>query len=147
MRRYKDDDLGGRIMNYVVSGNVDMIKGLLELKFLNPQYDTFNYTGSTNHHNAGDLYLLLELLAAQYETIPNYKDMIDLLLRHGNHVDDHADAITPLELALIHKNFPVAAYLMSKGGTYNIEEIADFSKAVGVDVVAEMNVEYTKLTG
>ena len=143
MRRYRDD-FGGRIMNYIVTGNVDIFKTLLEIKFLHPQYDTFDFTGG-NTGNPEDSYLMLELIADQNEAIPNYKEMIDLVLLNGAHVDDHAGPITPLEFALIRKNFAVAAYLMSKGGTYNIEEIADFSKGVGVDVVAEMNAEYAKL--
>ena len=143
MRRYLDD-FGGRIMNYIVTGNVAIVKTLLEIKFLHPQYDTFDFTGG-NTGNPEDSYLMLELIADQNEATPNYKEMIDLVLSHGAHVDDHAGPITPLEFALIRKNFAVAAYLMSKGGTYNIEEIADFSKGVGVDVVAEMNEEYAKL--
>ena len=131
-------------MNYIVTGNVAIVKTLLEIKFLHPQYDTFDFTGG-NTGNPEDSYLMLELIADQNEAIPNYKEMIDLFLSHGGHVDDHAGPITPLEFALIRKNFAVAAYLMSKGGTYNIEEIADFSKGVGVDVVAEMNAEYAKL--
>jgi hypothetical protein len=131
-------------MNYIVTGNVDIFKTLLEIKFLHPQYDTFDFTGG-NTGNPEDSYLMLELIADQNEAIPNYKEMIDLILLNGAHVDDHAGPITPLEFALIRKNFAVAAYLMSKGGTYNIEEIADFSKGVGVDVVAEMNAEYAKL--
>ena len=131
-------------MNYIVTGNVAIVKTLLEIKFLHPQYDTFDFTGG-NTGNPEDSYLMLELIADQNEAIPNYKEMIDLFLSHGGDVDDHAGPITPLEFALIRKNFAVAAYLMSKGGTYNIEEIADFSKGLGVDVVAEMNAEYAKL--
>lgn len=133
-------------MHYIVTGNIDMIKTLLEIKFLHPQYDTFDFTGG-NTGNPEDSYLMLELIADQNEAIPNYKEMIDLILSHGGHVDDHAGPITPLEFALIKQNYSVAAYLMSKGGTYNIGEISDFSKAVGVDVVAMMNEEYVKLTG
>lgn len=145
MRRYNNDDLSGRIMNYIVTGNVSIIKTLLEIKFLDPQYDTFDYTGG-NTRNPEDLYLMLELIASQNEAIPNYKEMIDLILSHGAHVDDHADAITPLELAIINKNLSVAAYLMHKGGTYNIEEIKDFCDSVKIDLVAKMNEEYAKLS-
>ena len=159
MRKYRDD-FGGRIMNYILTGNVAIMKSLLEIKFLDPQYDTFDFTGG----NAGnpedpygrairecltsggeDSYLLLELIADQNGPIPNYKEMIDLILSHGAHVDDHAGAITPLEFAIIKQNIPVAAYLMSKGGTYNIEEIKDFCDSVKIDLVAMMNEEYAKL--
>ena len=141
MRKYNNDNLGGRIMNYIVTGNVSMMKTLLEIKFLDPQYDAFNHMSN----NPEDSYLMLELIASQNEAIPNYREMIDLILSHGAHVDDHADAITPLELALIHQNIPVAAYLMHKGGTYNIEEIKDFCNSVKIDLVAKMNEEYTKI--
>ena len=143
MRRYNNDNLGGRIMNYIVTGNVSMMKTLLEIKFLDPQYDAFN--DDMGNNNPEDLYLMLELIASQNEVIPNYREMIDLILSHGAHVDDHADAITPLELALIHQNIPVAAYLMHKGGTYNIEEIKDFCDSVKIDLVAKMNEEYAKI--
>jgi hypothetical protein len=143
MRKYRDD-FGGRIVNYIVTGNVAIIKALLEIKFLHPQYDTFDFTGG-NTGNPEDSYLILELIADQNGPIPNYKEMIDLILSHGAHVDDHSGPITPLEFALIKQNIPVAAYLMSKGGTYNIEEIKDFCDSVKIDLVAMMNEEYAKL--
>ena len=88
---------------------------------------------------------MIEVIAKQYGPIPNYKEMIDLILSNGSHVDDHSDAITPLEQAIIHQNYPVAAYLQFKGGTFNLEEINAFSTSVQIDLLANVKKEFDKL--
>lgn len=135
----------GRIINYILKGNVEMIKSLLEIKFLDPQYDVLNTVAKKSSNNPEDHHLILEVIAKQYEPIPNYKEMIDLILSHGSHVDDHADAITPLEQAIVHQNYPVAAYLQMKGGTFNLEEINAFSESVHIDLLGNVKKEFDKL--
>jgi len=134
----------GRLLSYILKGNVDMIKSLIDIKFLNIQYDTFSTVGGSSN-NPEDHHLMLEVIAKQYGPIPNYKEMIDLILSNGSHVDDHSDAITPLEQAIIHQNYPVAAYLQLKGGTFNLEEINAFSESVHIDLLANVKKEFDKL--
>lgn len=134
----------GRLLSYILKGNVEMIKALLELKFLDLQYDTFSTVGGSSN-NPEDRHLMLEVIAKQYAPIPNYKEMIDLILSNGSHVDDHSDAITPLEQAIIHQNYPVAAYLQLKGGTFNLDEINAFSTSVQIDLLANVKKEFDKL--
>ena len=145
MRRYNSDTLEGRILTYIVNGNLDMIKSLLELKFLDLQYDTFNTMGSNSNENPEDRHMLLEVIAMQSVAIPRYKEMIDLILSHGSHVDDHANAITPLQLAIVHQNYKVAAYLQLKGGTFNLEEINAFSESVRVNLLENLKEEFNLL--
>ena len=136
----------GRILSYILKGNVEMIKALLDIKFLDLQYDTFNTVGGKqSSNNPEDHHLILEVIAKKYQPIPNYKEMIDLILANGSHVDDHSDAITPLEQAIIHQNYPVAAYLQLKGGTFNLEEINAFSESVQIDLLANVKKEFDKL--
>lgn len=137
-------ELEKRVMRSILSGEVKMIQGLIDLKFLDPKHDVYNFTGGDSG-TPEDCYLALELIAARYNAIPNYKEMIDLFLSNGVHIDDHAGVITPLEQAMIHKNFPVAAYLQYKGGTYNVEEIKIFGKVVEVDLIEEVMKEINKL--
>lgn len=134
----------GRLLSYILKGNVEMIKALLELKFLDLQYDTFSTVGGSSN-NPEDHHLMLEVIAKQYAPIPNYKEMIDLILANGSHVDDHSDAITPLEQAIIHQNYPVAAYLQLKGGTFNLDEINAFSTSVQIDLLGNVKKEFDKL--
>lgn len=70
------DDYEGRIIEYILSGNTDMIKTLFDIGFLRPD-DTFNFTGG-NSNNPEDRCSALALIAKQYTTIPNYQQMIDL---------------------------------------------------------------------
>ena len=56
---------------------------------------------------------------------PDYKYLIDTLLNNKVPLDDGMP-LTPLEEAIQNKNFPTAAYLESKGGTYCLEEVAGF---------------------
>ena len=51
--------------------------------------------------------------------------MIDILLSNGVPIDD-AMPCTPLEEAILNKNYKTAAYLESKGATYCLEEVAGF---------------------
>ena len=139
------NEIGRRVMTHILKGNVPMIRGLLELGFLDPQYDMYTFTGGFSN-NPEDQYLAIELIASRHSPIPNYKEMIDLFLSQGVvHVDDHAGAITPLEMAIAHKNYAVAAYLQLKGGTYNVEEITKFGEDIGTNLIEELKVEFDKL--
>ena len=139
------NEIGLRVMTHILKGNIPIIRGLLELGFLDPQYDMYTFTGGFSN-NPEDQYLAIELIASRHSPIPNYKEMIDLFLSQGVvHVDDHSGPITPLELAIAHRNYPVAAYLQLKGGTYNVEEITKFSQEIGTNLIEELKVEFDKL--
>lgn len=136
------NEIGLRVKAYILKGDVAMIKGLLDLGFLSATSDVYDFTGNTNSNNPEDCYLAIELIASSRDKpIPNYKEMIDLFLANGAGVDDHAGAITPLEMAIIQQNYAVAAYLQLKGGTYNVEEVTEFSRQVGIDLIAGINAD------
>ena len=113
--------LPGRIVEALYGGNVELIQTLFDCDFLKST-DTFDLTGC-NRHESCDAVSMLHVLARR--PCPDYKYMIDTLLNNGVSIDDGMPC-TPLEEAIQSKNFPTAAYLESKGGTYSMEEVAGF---------------------
>jgi len=102
-----------RITKQIFKGNVDMIKDLLDIGFLLPEH-TFHGKNNTQ----------ITILQYVAETNPPCATaMINMLLSHGFKVDSGIWC-TPLEHAIRHGNFNIAAYLQSKGGTYSIEDVS-----------------------
>ena len=50
-----------------------------------------------------------------------------------------------METALIYKNFPTAAYLKAKGGTFRKEEVDKYNEISDIDIYAGLAYEYNKL--
>lgn len=113
--------LPGRIVEALYNGNVELIQTLFDAAFLEPT-DTFDLTGC-NRHDSSDAVSMLHVIARK--SCPDYKYMIDTLLSNGVPIDD-AMPCTPLEEAILNKNYKTAAYLESKGATYCLEEVAGF---------------------
>lgn len=113
--------LPGRIVEALYNGNVELIQTLFDAAFLEPT-DTFDLTGC-NRHDSSDAVSMLHVVARK--SCPDYKYMIDILLSNGVPIDD-AMPCTPLEEAILNKNYKTAAYLESKGATYCLEEVAGF---------------------
>lgn len=113
--------LPGRIVEALYNGNVELIQTLFDAAFLEPT-DTFDLTGC-NRHDSSDAVSMLHVIARK--SCPDYKYMIDILLSNGVPIDD-AMPCTPLEEAILNKNYKTAAYLESKGATYCLEEVAGF---------------------
>lgn len=113
--------LPGRIVEALYNGNVELIQTLFDAAFLEPT-DTFDLTGC-NRHDSSDAVSMLHVVARK--SCPDYKYMIDTLLSNGVPIDD-AMPCTPLEEAILNKNYKTAAYLESKGATYCLEEVAGF---------------------
>ena len=114
--------LHGRVLKALHNGNVELIQVLFDCGFLDP-HDTFDLTGRDYHTNSSDAVCMLHVLARK--PCPDYKYMIDVLLDNGVAIDDSMPS-TPLEEAIMYKNFPTATYLESKGATYCMEEVADY---------------------
>ena len=106
-------DFTMRITKQIFKGNVEMIKDLLDIGFLLPDH---SFQGRDNTQAT-----LLQLVAEMNP--PCASAMIDMLLSYGLHVD-FGILCTPMEHAIRHHNFNIAAYLQSKGGTYTIENIS-----------------------
>ena len=129
--------LEDRIIQYVRTGNYKMIQALYGIGFLE-WYDVFDIEGYGKH----DGNLILEIVARY--PIPNYKEMIDIIIINGLKVDC-GYIQTYLEIALIYKNFPTAAYLKFKGGIFRKEEVDKYNEISDIDIYAGLEYEYNKL--
>jgi hypothetical protein len=118
----RDSGLQSRVIKALHTGNVELIQALFDCDFLQP-FDTFDLTGREYPLNPEDSFSMLHVIARR--PCPDYKYMIDTLLSNGVPIDD-AMPCTPLEEAIVYKNFPTALYLESKGATYCLEEVAGF---------------------
>lgn len=136
-RYNRDDDLNCRVLNYLENGNIAMIKKLFEIGFLRHD-DTFDITGRGIRGNPEDSETMMHIIA-RYET-PNYKNLIDILLDYGANVND-GNICTPLQTAIIYQNYSTAAYLMTKGGEYDIEQVESYSKLAKIDLIKEVTKE------
>jgi hypothetical protein len=126
-----------RIINYVRQGDYKMIQVLYGIGMLQ-FYDVFDLTCTGRHD--GDL--ILEIVARY--PIPNYKEMIDTIILNGLKVDcGYLQSF--METALIYKNFPTAAYLKLKGGTFRKEEINKYNEISDMDIYTALEEEYRKL--
>ena len=126
-----------RIINYVRQGDYKMIQVLYGIGMLQ-FYDVFDLTCTGRHD--GDL--ILEIVARY--PIPNYKEMIDTIVLNGLKVDcGYLQSF--METALIYKNFPTAAYLKLKGGTFRKEEINKYNEISDMDIYTALDEEYNKL--
>ena len=117
----RDSGLQSRVIKALHSGNVELIQTLFDAAFLEPT-DTFDLTGC-NRHESSDAVSMIHVVARK--SCPDYKYMIDTLLNNGVPIDDGMPC-TPLEEAILNKNYKTAAYLESKGATYCLEEVAGF---------------------
>jgi hypothetical protein len=113
--------LPGRVIEALHKGDVELIQTLFDCDFLKST-DTFDITGC-NRHESCDAVSMLHVVARRH--CPDYKYLIDILLKNGVSIDDGMPC-TPLEEAIQNKNFPTAVYLESKGATYCLEEVAGF---------------------
>jgi len=126
-----------RIIKYVKEGNYKIIQVLYGIGILQ-FYDVFDITCTGRHD--GDL--ILEIVARY--PVPNYKEMIDTIILNGLKVDcGYLQSF--METALIYKNFPTAAYLKLKGGTFRKEEIDKYNEISDMDIYTALEEEYNKL--
>ena len=126
-----------RIIKYVRQGDYKMIQVLYGIGMLQ-FYDVFDLTCTGRHD--GDL--ILEIVARY--PVPNYKEMIDTIILNGLKVDcGYLQSF--METALIYKNFPTAAYLKLKGGTFRKEEIDKYNEISDMDIYTALDEEYNKL--
>jgi len=98
-----------RIVDAVYSGDIALLQVLYDSDFLKPT-DTF--------YNISILHLIAR------HKCPDYKDLIDTVLNYGVPLDDSMPN-TPLEEAIMNKNFHTAFYLESLGGTYFPDEVEE----------------------
>ena len=126
-----------RIIKYVRQGDYKMIQVLYGIGMLQ-FYDVFDLTCTGRHD--GDL--IFEIVARY--PVPNYKEMIDTIILNGLKVDcGYLQSF--METALIYKNFPTAAYLKLKGGTFRKEEIDKYNEISDMDIYTALDEEYNKL--
>lgn len=133
---YSATDFGKRIINYVYSGDIEVLRTLLELNVVSPDQDIFHINNVPH--------TILDVISKRIYSCPNYKEMIDAILCYG-HVDVSASpSQTPLQHALISRNFPVAAYLITRGGTYNLDYIHNYNVLTGSNLLLEFEKETSK---
>ena len=71
--------------------------------------------------------------------------MIDILLQFGLNINEESFSSTAAEEAIVCKNFAVAAYLIKKGGKYNIENIKANNAISDVDLFERLENEVKNL--
>lgn len=130
-----------RIIGHIRNGNVDVIETLLEIQFLKPYDILFESSHNTNPEDGISLMGIL----GRYACV-NYKQMITLFLSYGveiNGVNTYGD--TPLESAIIYKNFPTAAYLQFKGGKYESSLIDQYNTISDTNLYDQLKNEFDKI--
>ena len=133
------NEFDSRIIKYIRNGNLETIETLLEIQFLKPYDILFE-----SSHNPEDGISLMGVLA-RYPCV-NYKQMITLLLRYGAEINDFSTyGDTPLETAIIYRNFPTAAYLQFKGGNYETSLIDQYNTISDVNMYAQLKTEFDKI--
>lgn len=120
-----DKFLNDRIVEYFLSGNATVIRILFDIGLINSS-DKFTYVKKVNSNQSLSPIVAQELpplhIIALNE-IPNYIEMIDLLLEKGANPNDLYKRYTPLEKALMNRNYKIAAYLEFRGGIYTLDGI------------------------
>jgi hypothetical protein len=139
--RWRNEDYGGRILNYLITGNTEMIKFLFTTGFLEKS-DNLDPTGNYRH-NSPDAIPFLHIIAIY--GCSNYMKMIDILLQFGVNVNEESYLYTATEEAIVFKNFAIAAYLLKKGGKYNIEQIRANNAISDVDLFERLENEIKDL--
>jgi ankyrin repeat protein len=130
-----------RIINYIRNGNLETIETLLEIQFLKPYDILFESNRNTNPEDGITLIGVL----ARYPCV-NYKQMINLLLRYGAEINDEGTyGDTPLETAMIYRNFPTAAYLQFKGGNYERSLIDQYNTISDANLYTQLKNEFDKI--
>ena len=127
---YRDDDYGGRIINYILKGEAGRLEGLFELGFLN-KWDRLDLTGH-NRHSECDAVSLLHVVATKGSV--RAKEVIDVLLNNGCDIDEMDSGSTPVETAIAYHHFDIAAYLLSRGGKYDRNQVAAYNTVGDVDL-------------
>jgi hypothetical protein len=115
------DGIVGRIINAIYKGDVDFINSLYKIGLLQP-HDTFDTTGNDNH-GGYDAVPILHVVAQR--PCPDYKALIFMLIENGADVNSRGFSMTPLEEAILSKNYPTAMYLEAKGSSYDGEKISE----------------------
>jgi len=110
------DHLGDRVINALYTGHVELIETLFACDFLKVS-DRFDNTGRGGQGgNPEDCAPMLTFIAEK--SCPDYKDLIDIILKNGGDVNEEdGNLIRPIESAIFNKNYRTAIYLESKGGT------------------------------
>lgn len=130
-----------RIIGHIRNGNVEVIETLLEIQILKPYDILFESSHNTNTEDGISLMGIL----GRYPCV-NYKQMITLFLSYGveiNGVSTSSD--TPLESAIIYKNFPTAAYLQFKGGKYETSLIDQYNTISDTNLYDQLQNEFNKI--
>ena len=130
---YSATDFGKRIINYVYSGDIEVLRTLLELNVISPDQDIF--------HIGGIAHTLLDVISKRVHPCRNYKELIDAILCYGHVNVSAVPSQTPLQNALISRNFPVAAYLITRGGTYDLDYIHNYNALTGSNLLLELDKE------
>jgi len=130
-----------RIIKYIRNGNLETIETLLEIQFLKPYDILFESSSNTNPEDGISLMGVL----ARYPCV-SYKQMINLLLRYGVEIDGISTyGDTPLETAIVYRNFPTAAYLQFKGGNYETSLIDQYNTISDINLYTQLQNEFNKI--
>ena len=126
-----------RIIQYINVGDVYTIRTLLNIGVITI-HDTFEIR---EHKNFGQINML-EIIALN--NCAKYAKMIDLLLDFGCDINK-GNGNTPLETAILYKNFDVAAYIEKKGGKFDMMIIKSYDTISDTDLLLGFKIAQEKL--
>ena len=129
-----------RIIQYINAGDVYTIRTLLNLGALTIN-DTFDIRGRKQRSNS-DSVNMIEIVARN--NCAKYGEVIDLLLDFGCDINK-GNENTPLETAILYKNFDVAAYIEKRGGTFDMIKIKSYDTISDMDLLLGLNTAREKL--
>jgi ankyrin repeat protein len=129
-----------RIIQYINFGDIYAIRSLLNLGALTIN-DTFDIRGCAHHSNF-EAVNMIEIVALNNSV--KYAKIIDLLLDYGCDINKGNDN-TPLETAILYKNFDVAAYIEKRGGTFDMIKIKSYDAISDTDLLLGLNTAREKL--
>lgn len=104
-----------RMVSFITEGDAAMVDTMLSMKD-NLVSDYWGGESNENSTNSEQLMSYLHVVALY--PIDNYMKIIDVLLNYEIDINSLHKNYTPLDTAIINKNFPTAAYLQYRGGIY-----------------------------
>ena len=129
-----------RIIQYINVGDVYTIRTLLNLGALTIN-DTFDISGR-KQRSSSDSVNMIEIVARN--NCAKYGKVIDLLLDFGSDINK-GNGNTPLETAILYKNFDVAAYIEKRGGTFDMIKIKSYDAISDTDLLLGLKTAREKL--
>lgn len=140
-----------RIVTFIIEGDTDMVDTMLIMReelvsdYWGGEDNEGNECNEGNEGNESTKKLMSFLHVVALNPIVNYIKMIDVLLRYGININSVHKNHTPLDTAIINKNFPTAAYLQYKGGASTINSTTDYFTTMDTSLLMSLKLATSDL--